>query len=85
MEKSISFVGTSNHQVDTYDIARERFCKLETDFPGRIRAAFLHSHKPILIYTFFFSDSLALLVWPKACILEYCMFKNQMKWNHHIG
>lgn len=49
MEKSISFSGTSNHQVDTYDTARERFCKLEIDFPGRICAAFLHSHKQILI------------------------------------
>lgn len=53
MEKSISFVGTSNHQVDTYDIAHEKFYELEIDFPGRICAPFLHSKKKILIYRSF--------------------------------
>lgn len=68
MEKNISFVGTSNHQVDTYDTARERFCKLEIDFPGRICAAFLHSYKQILIYSIFLIF-LICLFWFKVCVL----------------
>ena len=45
MEKSTFIAGTSDPQVDTFDIAHESFCKLQIDLPERICAAFLHSCK----------------------------------------